>query len=388
MTTAPAVAEVPSPEVIVDGLEFPAGIAFTSDGRMLVTERAGRLRLVEDEELIDEPVAEIPTRTAGETGLLGVAVDPDDAAAYLFATEPDGDSNSIWRVPLDDPGSSERVITGLPAATYHNGGGVAFDRDGMLLVSNGEQHSAGRAQDPEELGGKVYRFTPDGDVPDDNPFEGSPALGIGLRNPFGLAVDPVTGDAWVTENGPQSWDEVNRVPAGSNLGWPIVSGPRDGGEDGPGSLGPGDYLDPALAFEQIIIPTGIAFTGQNASPPHQDALFFAAYGDSTIRRAVLDDDRLGIESSDVFLEEDSPVVAMAWGPRGLYYSTTGGAVKVIEMAQEEEEEEPSPDQSVDVDPSPEGDLSGDGAEDGATPGWIALIPLLLIGGYLVMRRRL
>lgn len=374
--------------MVVEGLDFPAGIAFTSDGRMLVTERPGRLRLVEDERLRDEPVAEIPTRTAGETGLLGVAVDPDDVAAFLFATEPDGETNSIWRVPLDDPGSSERIVTGLPAATYHNGGGVAFDRDGMLLVSHGEQHSGGRAQDPGERGGKVYRFTPAGEVPGDNPFGGSPALAIGFRNPFGLAVDPVTGDAWVTENGPQSWDEVNRVPAGSNHGWPVVSGPRDGGAGGPGSLGPGEYLDPALAFEQIIVPTGIAFAGEGVIDRHRNALFFAAYGDSTIRRAVLDDDRRAIESSDVFLEEDSPVVALAWGPRGLYYSTRGGAVKVIEIAQGEDEQGPSPEPADDVVPSPEPSPPGEGTEDGATPAWVALIPLLLIGGYLLMRRRL
>lgn len=375
-------------EVVVDGLEFPAGIAFTSDGRMLVTERPGRVRIVQDGRLQDRPLAEIPVTTAGETGLLGIAVDPGGRAAFVFATEPDGDSNSVWRIPLDRSEGPERVITDLPAAGYHNGGGVAFDDDGMLLVSNGEQHSGYRAQDPDALGGKVYRFTPTGTVPGDNPFDGSAALATGLRNPFGLTIDPVTGTAWVTENGPESWDEINRVVPGGNHGWPVISGPLDEGVRGSGSFGPGDYQDPALAFEQVIVPTGIAFAGPDASPEHQDLLFFGGYQDATVRRATLNPDRDGIEDDDVLLQEDSPVVAVSWGPEGLYYSTRAGAVKVIPMT-DRERASPSAPQGTSppaASPSVEDERPVTDETSGSSWWWIVAVAGGLLLGYLGMRR--
>ncbi len=142
----------------------------------------------------------------------------------MFATAPSGDSNAIWRVPTDG-GEPERIVEGLDASGYHNGGGVAFDRSGMLLVSHGEQHDSGKAQDPQVLGGKVYRFTPEGGVPRDNPWPDTPSFSVGHRNPFGLTVDPLTGTPWVSENGPESFDEINRIEAGGNYGWPEVSGP-------------------------------------------------------------------------------------------------------------------------------------------------------------------
>ncbi|MFP5298961.1 MAG: PQQ-dependent sugar dehydrogenase, partial [Actinomycetota bacterium] len=132
---------------MVSGLEFPAGIAFLPDGRMLVTERPGRLRVVNDGRLQREPLATFETTLAGETGALGIAVPPDldaDDGVYVFVTEPDGATNSIWRVGLED-GSTERVIEGIPAASFHNGGGLAFGHDGLLYVSNGEQGDEERA---------------------------------------------------------------------------------------------------------------------------------------------------------------------------------------------------------------------------------------------------
>lgn len=377
-------------ETLVEGLDFPAGIAFTSDGRMLVTERAGRVRLIEQGRLEPDPVAEIPVTTKGETGLLGIAVEPGDEAAFVFATEPDGASNTIWRIPLDPPGEPERTITDLPAAKYHNGGGVAFDSSGMLLVSNGEQHSTDRSQNPEVLGGKVYRFTPAGGIPDDNPFGNSPALAIGLRNPYGLTVDPVTGVAWVTENGPAAWDEINRVIPGGNHGWPVISGPVEKGARGLGSFGPGDYQDPQLAFEEIIVPTGIVLAGDNAAPEYRDSLFFAAYRDSTIRRATLDEDREQIESDGVLLRTDAPVVALAWGPDGLYYSTNEGAVKVVKMT-ERPTLSPSPSEaSTDPSPSPSPTVEPAVEEAQETRTWwpvLALAGAAAVGGALWVRAR-
>lgn len=369
----------PEPRVIVGGLDFPVGIDFLEDGTMLVTERAGALRVVRQGELVKEPLATIPTSTSGETGLLGIAVSPDDDSAFVFATEPDGSSNTIWRVPLDG-GEPARVIEGLPAATYHNGGGVAFDLDGALLVSNGEQHSVDRAQDPLVLGGKVYRFEADGAIPSDNPYEGSPTFAFGLRNPFGLAVDPETGSPWVTENGPSSFDEVNRIVSGGNYGWPEVSGP------GEGSGLPGRYQDPVLAYEQIIVPTGLAFAGEGAPTAIAGDLFFGTFGERTVHHVRLNDARTSAVSDEVIHAGDQ-VVGMAWGPEGLYLSTPG-SVKLIPLADgagagdtvpEAEEPRSSPELSPRGEP-----LTSD---DGGPSGWLGLVVLVALGGAFVLLRR-
>lgn len=326
---ATAEAQEPSgdPREVVGGLEFPSGIAFLPDGSFVVNERGGVVNLVRDGEI--NKIAEIPTTTDGETGLLGAAVPPgEDDVVFVFATEPGGATNTVWRVPLGE-GQPERVISDLPAALYHNGGGVAFGEDGMLYVSNGEQHDSGRAQDPQVLGGKVYRFTPEGEIPDDNPFPGSPAFSIGLRNPFGLAVDPLTGAPWVTENGPSSWDEINRVLPGANHGWPVLSGPASANEADPSELD--DYMDPVLAYEGIIVPTGIAFAASDGEGVEAGDLFFASYGEGAIHHVRLDERRAVAESDEIILEAGEPLVALAWGPDGLYFSTTS-AVKMLPLA--------------------------------------------------------
>lgn len=313
------------PVTVAGGLRFPAGIAFDSSGTMYVTEREGRILAFEDGE--PRTVASIPTVTEGETGLLGITLSPDDRYVYAFATEHDG-TNTVWRV-RSTGGEPERVITGLPGGTYHNGGGVAFGPDGNLYVSNGERHDSDLAQDPAALGGKVYRFTPDGGIPAENPFGDSPVWALGLRNPFGIAIDPATGETFVTENGPESFDEINRVVPGGNYGWPVVSGPAttddvDGLE--------GRYRDPVLAYEQIIVPTGIAFADPyNAIPSIAGNMFFGTYGDQTIHRVVMNRRRTRVIEDVVWYHSKEPIVALAWGPRGLYYSTPG-AVRLFELA--------------------------------------------------------
>lgn len=360
---------------MVEGLEFPAGIAFLSDDTMVVTERSGRVRLVEDGRLLPEPLAEIPTVTQGETGLLGVAVHPDGGSIYAFATEPDGSSNSVWRVPLDG-GSPERVVEGLPAALYHNGGGVAFGPDDMLYVSNGERHDRGLSQDPQALGGKVYRFAPDGSIPNDNPFGDSPTFALGLRNPFGLTVDPVSGDLWVTENGPESFDEINHIREGENYGWPDVSGP--GCDE--------SCIDPVLAYRSIIVPTGITFAERGSRD-----LFFGTFGEGSIHRVRLNEARTEAVADEIVVR-DGPIVAVAWGPEGLYYSTPE-AVKVVEIAAGDGDR----DDASDATPSPEdgaptedagvaGSERGDGDEGLSLP--LIVVGALLLGGLALLMLRL
>jgi glucose/arabinose dehydrogenase len=308
--------------VIIDGLEFPTGIAFSSSGEMFVNERPGRIRVVRDGKVLAEPLATIPTTTDGETGLLGIAIPPDEDAhpyVYVFVTDPGGETNSVQRVPIEG-GEPKVVVSDLPAGGYHNGGGLGFDSANSLYVSNGEQHASERAQDPNVLGGKVYRFEPDGGIPSSNPF-GSPAnatFAFGLRNPYGLTIDPITDVPFVTENGPSSDDEINRIVPAGNYGWPLVQG---NGEVDAQSL-EGEYQPPLLNYPEIVVPTGIAIAGvDDVSPEVAGDLFFGTYGEGTIHKVRLDDSRRGAVSDEVFLDVGEPVIALAWGPGGLYFST-------------------------------------------------------------------
>lgn len=366
---------------MVSGLEFPAGIVFLPSGELVVNERGGVVNVVRDGNI--SKVADIPTTTDGETGLLGVAVaeEASDGAesVYVFATEEDGASNTIWRVPLEG-GSPERVIEDLPAALYHNGGGVAFGQDGMLYVSNGEQHDSGRAQDPQALGGKVYRFTPQGGIPDDNPFPGSPTFALGLRNPFGLAIDPLTGTPWVTENGPSSYDEVNRIVAGGNSGWPIISGPAEENEADPRDIE--DYQDPVLSYEGIIVPTGITFAESSGGGVEEGDLFFAAYAEGTIHHVRLDEARQEAAFDEIYLDVGAPVIALAWGPDGLYFSTPSD-VRMVPVG-----EAPSAPSSSPVDAAGRGSPQGDDRAPGMVRaiGLAAIIALALVA-LLVLKRK-
>jgi len=373
-----ATAEPQEPEVVVGGLDFPTGIDFSPDGRLMyVNERVGRVRVVDDGGLRSEPLATIPTTTAGETGLLDIAVSPDGRRVFVFATDPGGQTNRVLALPASG-GEAEVVLGGLPAALYHNGGAVAFDRDGNLLISNGEIHDSGAAQDADALGGKIYRVTAGGSAVAGNPF-GS-AIALGLRNPFGMTVDPVSGDAFVTDNGPSSHDEVNRIVVGGNYGWPDVLG--DAGASRPS--GPGVYRDPISVQQEIVVPTGIAIADpENAGREVAGDVFYGTFGEQTIRRIELNDDRDRAVSDEVFIQEEEPVIAVSWGPEGLYYSTPS-AIKLVRLTSRSEKQ---PDRTAP--PSPAVGRDGAPVTDGGS-GWIYLtgaIIVIALAIFLLLRGR-
>jgi glucose/arabinose dehydrogenase len=216
-------AEGGSLEVVAEGLEAPWDVAFTPDGRTFVSERdSGRLVEIASDGSVDDVRTFDDVDPESEGGLLGLAVSPDhadDGWLYAYYTTPD--DNRIVRFTLD--GDEEELVTGIPSSPIHNGGVIEFGPDGMLYAGTGDAGSADRAQDDSSLAGKILRLEPDGSVPDDNPAEGSLVWTSGHRNVQGLAWS-ADGTLYATELGPDRDDEVNRIEAGQNYGWPIVTG--------------------------------------------------------------------------------------------------------------------------------------------------------------------
>ncbi|MFI7574973.1 PQQ-dependent sugar dehydrogenase [Micromonospora sp. NPDC049497] len=213
------------PQVVATGLEVPWGLDFLPDGSALVAERNQGSVLRIRPGRPPREVARIPGVVAGgEAGLLGLAVSPTfgrDRLVYVcFTTTSD---LRVVRFRLGRPSSAQVILSGVTRATAHDGGRLAFGPDGMLYVGTGDALVPGLAQDLTSRNGKILRIRPDGGVPADNPFPGSPVYSYGHRNVQGLAWD-ARGRLFATELGAGRWDEVNRIVPGGNYGWPVVEG--------------------------------------------------------------------------------------------------------------------------------------------------------------------
>ncbi len=230
----------PKVEVVADGLETPWAMAFAPDGRLFVTERPGRIRVIAGGRLTPEPVAQLSVAQTSEGGLMGLALDPNFAQnghLYVMYTYREGGRvlNRVSRLTDRNSraGDEKVLLEGIPGAANHNGGRVKFGPDGKLYATAGEAGQPPLAQELGSLGGKILRVNPDGSIPADNPFPNSPVYSLGHRNPQGLAWHPETGVLYGIEHGPSGdrgaccHDEVNVIRAGSNYGWPVVFGQAD-----------------------------------------------------------------------------------------------------------------------------------------------------------------
>jgi len=238
--TTPARAATVSVDVVAKGLDTPWAIDFAPDGRIFVAERPGRVRVIRDGRLDPAPWIALDVVARGESGLMGLALDPQFARngyVYVAYTYRGGDGRLLDRLARlrDDPATGGGVLDkvlwdGVTAGNIHDGGRVKFGPDGRLYWTLGEAGNAPLAQDTASLNGKILRLNPDGTVPADNPFPGSPVYSYGHRNPQGLAWQPGTGRLYATEHGPSGGlqgccrDEVNFVEPGRNYGWPVIAG--------------------------------------------------------------------------------------------------------------------------------------------------------------------
>lgn len=237
---------------IASPLDMPTSLAVAPDGRVFVTEQTGRLRVIRDGALLAQPFVTLSVNTLGERGLLGVALDPNftsNGYVYLYYTSPTAPPrvNRVVRYTAStsnpdvaDPGSAFQLIELSPLSTafIHNGGALAFGKDGKLYIATGENSDSSHSQSLDTTHGKLLRINPDGSIPEDNPFLGQ-TTGVsqsiwarGLRNPYTFAIDRVTGRIHVNDVGQDAWEEVNLATAGANFGWPTTEGFAPGGVSG------------------------------------------------------------------------------------------------------------------------------------------------------------
>jgi len=279
---------------VARGLEHPWSLAFLPDGRMLVTERPGRLRYVTREGALSDPIAGLPAVYAeGQGGLLDVVLDPgfaNNSTIYFSYAEPaadDTNGTAVARAHLDGGRLTDLkvIFRQQPkvASKQHFGSRLVFARDGNLFVTTGERNSERpKAQDLSTHLGKILRITPDGGVPPDNPFVGRKGAlpeiwSYGHRNSQGATLNPDTGQLWAIEHGPRGGDEINIPAAGKNYGWPIItygreySGPAIGeGTAKAGMEQPIHYWVPSIA------PSGMTFHDGHGFPAWKGQLFVGA----------------------------------------------------------------------------------------------------------------
>jgi len=322
-------------ETLATGLEHPWGMAFLPDGRMLVTERAGRLRILTSDGTLSEPLTGVPEVVAkGQGGLLDVALDPkfdETKLVYLTFSEPGdgGAGTAVARGRLTDGGLEDvQVIfrqTPKVSGGNHFGGRLAFTPDGKLFVTLGERFKFDPAQDLTSHLGKVVRINPDGSVPADNPFisqqDAQPEIwSYGHRNPQGAAINPESGKLWISEFGPKGGDELNIPAPGADYGWPVVSwGTHYDGKDIPNPPTHPEFADAIRHWTPVISPSGIAFYTADTIPSWKGNLLMGGLSSQAIVRLKLKGEKVIGEER---IAMGTRIRDVAQGPDGAVYALT------------------------------------------------------------------
>jgi glucose/arabinose dehydrogenase len=325
-------------ETVASGLMHPWAMAFLPDGRMLVTERPGNLRVLDSDYTLSEPLSGVPEVFAErQGGLLDVAVDPDFASnrrVYLTFSEPGegGASTAVARGELGEGRleNVEIIFRQEPkvGGGAHFGSRLVFRGDGTLFVTLGERFQFEPAQDLSNHLGTIVRINPDGSVPDDNPFAGDDAArpeiwSYGHRNVQGAALHPETGELWAHEHGPRGGDEVNIPRAGENHGWPVVSwADHYDGTPIPRPPSRPQFADAVHHWETAVAPSGMTFYTGEIFPDWRGNLLLGGL----VAQALI---RLSLDGQDVTNEERIELGArvrdVRQGPDGAVYVMTDEA---------------------------------------------------------------
>ena len=322
-------------EVVADGLDQPWGMAFLPDGKLLVTEKPGTLRIVAKDGTVSDPLKGVPEVIAnGQGGLLDVALDPKfdaNGLVYLSYSEPGdgGAGTAVARGKLSDAGLEDvKVIFRMQPKVEgpnHFGSRLVFAPDGKLFVTLGERFKFDPAQDLKSHLGKVVRINPDGSVPEDNPFVGKddalPEIwSYGHRNVQGASIHPETGKLWTIEFGPKGGDELNIPEPGKNYGWPVVSwGNHYDGKDIPDPPTHPEFTDAIHHWNPVISPSGMTFYTGDAFPSWKNELLIAGLSSQAIVRLTLEGQKVASENR---IEMGARIRDVAQGPDGAIYAIT------------------------------------------------------------------
>ncbi|HXD15979.1 MAG TPA: PQQ-dependent sugar dehydrogenase [Vicinamibacterales bacterium] len=307
-------------EVVAKGLEIPWSLVFMPDGRLLVPERHGRVRVIDTARGTADIALTIDNVfTEGEAGLLGLALDPAFASnrlvyVYYTARSSGGAANRVVRYRESGGRLAEPVVLldNIPANTIHDGGRLRFGPDGLLYITAGDAANEELAQDVASYAGKILRINADGTTPRGNPFS-SPIYSYGHRNPQGLDWHPATGDLWASEHGATGNDEINVVEGGANYGWPLIQG----NETLPGMREPITFYNPAIA------PSGASFYRGQRFPQFTNNLFVATLRGTLLLRLRIDPSARRLIGQERLLEgQFGRLRDVVTGPDGYVYFCT------------------------------------------------------------------
>lgn len=345
----------PRVDTIAQGLDEPWALAFLPDGQMLVTERVGTMRLVSAQGKVGAPVAGVPAvQHSGQGGLLDVVLDPKFAQnrrIFWSYSEggPDGARTAVARGTLNVDGGTGKladvqvIFRQQPAVAdsrNHYGSRLVFAPDGTLFVTLGERFT--RKDDAQKLDshlGKIVRIDTDGRAPADNPFVKTPGAkpeiwSYGHRNVQGAAIEPGTNQLWATEHGPQGGDELNRVQAGRNHGWPVITYGRNYGTGT--KIGDGteraDVVAPLRHWVPTsIAPSGLAFLTSDRYPGWKGNLFLGALRGQALWRVELKDGQV-VRDEALLTDLGARIRDVRQGPDGwLYLLTDGSEGKLLRL---------------------------------------------------------
>ncbi|MDV6166997.1 PQQ-dependent sugar dehydrogenase [Flavobacterium sp. DG1-102-2] len=330
--------------VITSALSSPWGITSLPDGRLLITEKGGALRIVTQAGNVGNPITGLPAvNPEGQGGLLGICIDPDftnNRMVYWVFSEAaaGGNLTAVAKGRLSDNDTAIESATVIyranPAnsSVLHYGGRILFDKTGNLYVSTGERsvlETRPLAQSVSSGLGKIIRIDTNGQAAAGNPgFTGTSALpelfSIGHRNPQGIALHPVTGELWQSEHGPRGGDEINRVKAGANYGWPTITyGIEYSGEPIGAAIQQQDGLEqPVYYWDPVVSPSGMTFYKGNKIPEWQNNLFIGALSGSHIVRLVIDNNNKVVGEERLLAGENQRFRDVTQAADGALYAIT------------------------------------------------------------------
>jgi len=311
---APTSQQNESIKILATGLKKPWGIAFAED-KIFVTEKGGDIRIIQSDMLLDEPLASLRVAKVFGGGLLGITAHPDfvnNHFLYVYYTYSEDDKlwNKVLRITESENKITDAItiIDKIPGSQFYNGGVIKFGPDGKLYVATGlSSESSHGAQDMASLEGKVLRLNDDGTIPQDNPFQDSPVLSLGHRDPQGMAWNK-NENLFLTESGPTKNDEINLITPGGNYGWPNQ---ECGGNE--------KFTNPVMCYDPSIEPGGIVFYSGDKLE-YKDSLIMATLRGANLYKLDISED--GMLSQKGILSGAGRIRDVEQGPDGYLYIIT------------------------------------------------------------------